>query len=221
MPSARAPRSSPRGASEAREPPAASAVPCTAPLGHAAARGVSMPHHAAPAVPRGASDVPDAQPACAVSAIAVRMPALDPRQPRPRADASPSRTTAPPRPAQARPGSDRLRTPVAFLHSAFCFCVPETRHPLRRPGRQRAGLVEHNRIHLRHAFEHERVLQEDLHPGQQPLRRAQREGRRQRQRARARHDQHRGERLQPPAPHRPTASPEHRRPDGDRDDDPA
>jgi hypothetical protein len=76
-----------------------------------------------------------------------------------------------------------------------------------RAGRQRAGLVEHNRIHLRHPFEDYRVLEKDLHPGQQPLGRSQRERRRQRQRARARDDQHRRERLEPP-PRIPGCHPE-------------
>jgi hypothetical protein len=52
------------------------------------------------------------------------------------------------------------------------------RYCLRRPRRQCAGLIEYNRLDLRHALDHQGVLEEDLYPREHPLHRAQRERRR-------------------------------------------
>ncbi len=96
------------------------------------------------------------------------------------------------------------------------FGLPVKPDRLSRPGRQRAGFIEYDRLDLRHAFEDKAILEKHLDPGQQPLRGAQGEGCCQRQRAGARHDQHGDKRLHRPR-RVPLRQPEDARTDSNHD----
>ncbi len=131
------------------------------------------------------------------------------------------------------PGGERLaytrrmrmrRVPRQRAHPTFLVpgqvtpALSHESHGIHTRCGQRAGLVEHDRPDLRQVFQHQRVLHKYVHARQQPLRRAHREGRRQRQRTGTSDDEHGCERRQPPGGVAPEG-PENRRAEGNGDDD--